>query len=143
MIVFNDLDHAFRIATAAGVQFNSAVDTCIAHVDERGLRGGNIYNGFTGASMNVHMAGFDPHWASIDMLWVGFHYPFIQCGCKKLFAQVPSWNSRALEIDKKLGFKEEARIKDVFPEGDLVVLAMKREDCKWLKLKPRSLKEPV
>ena len=58
-----------------------------------------------------------------------------------MFGQVPASNVRALEFDRKLGFIEETRIKDVFPDGDLVVLSMKREDCKWLNLKPKTLKE--
>lgn len=144
MIVSNNSDHGYRIGKSSGVVFNPEADTVIARVDPDGtLRGGNIYNGYTGVAINVHMAGFDPHWCNIDMLWVGFHYPFVQLGVRKLFAQVPAANSKALDIDKKLGFKEEARIKDVFPDGDLIVLAMKPEDCRWLKLKPRSLKEPV
>jgi RimJ/RimL family protein N-acetyltransferase len=77
------------------------------------------------------------------MIWVCFNYPFVQLGCSKLFGQVPASNRKALEFDLKLGFIEEARVKDVFPDGDLIVIAMKREDCRWLKLKPRSLKEHV
>ena len=77
------------------------------------------------------------------MLWVSFNYTFIQLGCKVLFGQVPETNSKALEFDLKIGFKEITRIDDVFPDGGLILLAMRREECRWLKLKPRSLKEPV
>ena len=69
------------------------------------------------------------------MLWITFDYPFNQLGVKKLIGQVPSSNLKALEFDKKLGFKEEARISDVFPDGDLIVLSMRREDCRWLKIR--------
>lgn len=142
MLVFNNADYGHAIAEKAGAQFNPAVDVCIANTGPDGLWGGVIYNGYTGASISLHAAGFDSRWATVDMLWVTFHYPFVQLGCKKMFAQVPASNSRALEFDRKLGFKEEARLKDVFPDGDLVVLSMRREDCRWLRLKPRSLKEP-
>lgn len=143
MIVFNDHSHGYAIAARAGAVFNPAVDTCIATVRDGQIAGGQIYSDYTGVSLTMHVAGFDPMWISIDMLWVSFHYPFIQLGCKKIFGQVPEDNIKALEFDLKLGFKEEARIRDVFPSGDLILLSMRREDCKWLKIKPRSLKEPV
>ena len=138
-IVFNDIGYGRAISAAAGTAFNPEVDQCIARVDGERLLGGVIYQGYTGASIGIHMAGFDPHWASKDMLWVSFHYPFVQLGCKKLFAQVPAYNERALEIDRKLGFKEETRVRDVFPSGDLVVLSMIPDECRWLRIRPRNL----
>lgn len=143
MIVFNDVEHGFAIARKAGTTFNPSVDICVANAGPDGLWGGVIFTGYTGASVALHSASFDSRWSSIDMLWVTFHYPFAQLGCQTIFAQVPASNSRALEFDRKLGFKEVARIADVFPDGDLIVLAMKREDCRWLRLKPRRLKEPA
>lgn len=86
------------------------------------------------------MAGFRPDWANRDMLWVAFDYPFNQLGCKKLFGQVPESNPKALEIDLKLGFKIIAKIDDVFPDGALIVVALDRDDCRWLNLKPRGLR---
>ena len=141
--MFNDPAHGAAIAAHAGVAFNPAVDTCICVASQGQLAGGVIYSNYTGVSLTMHVAGFNPSWISIDMLWVGFHYPFSQLGCSKVFGQVPEYNSKALEFDLKLGFKEEARIKDVFPAGDLILLSMRREDCRWLKVKPRNLKEPA
>jgi RimJ/RimL family protein N-acetyltransferase len=88
----------------------------------------------------MHTAGFATRWATRDFLWALFDYPFNQLGCKKVFGQVPESNKRALEIDLKLGFKVVARIKDVFPDGACLVLALARKDCRWLNYKPRSLK---
>jgi len=119
--------------------YNPAVDIAISRTEEGVLLGGVIYNGYTGASINIHMAGFTPRWASRDMLWICFDYPFNQLGCKKIFAQIPAQNTRAVKIDLKLGFTFEVLIKDVFVGDDLVVLSMTREDCRWLDLKPRNL----
>lgn len=140
MIRFNNPDDGFTIAAAAGTVFNPAVDVCIARVEGEELYGGVLLNGYTGASINTHMAGFRQAWSNRDHLWVVFDYCFNQLGCKKVFGQIPANNQRALEVDLKLGFKIEARIQDVFPGGeDLIVVSMSREDCRWLKLKPRSL----
>lgn len=140
MIEFSNIEHGYRIAKEAGCSFNPAIDQVISRVEDGVLLGGNIYQGYTGASIHLHMAGFRPNWANRDFLWVAFDYPFNQLGCKKVFGQVPEYNTRALEIDMKLGFKIEARIEDVFPDGACLVLSLAREDCRWLNLKPRGLK---
>ena len=139
MIHTNNHSHGHAIAKAAGSVYNPAVDIAISRTEEGVLLGGVIYNGYTGASINIHMAGFTPRWASRDMLWICFDYPFNQLGCKKIFAQIPAQNTRAVKIDLKLGFTFEVLIKDVFVGDDLVVLSMTREDCRWLDLKPRNL----
>lgn len=140
MITFNAIEHGYRIAKAAGCTFNPEVDQVISLTSEGKLLGGNILQGYTGASIQMHTAGFAPRWATRDFLWCTFHYAFEQLGCRKVFGQVPESNTRALEIDQKLGFKIVARIDDVFPDGACIVLALAREDCRWLKLKPRGLK---
>lgn len=140
MIQMNNEAHGYAIAESAGVIFNPAADVMISHLDKNGeLTGGVIYNGYTKASINMHVAAFNPRWGSRDMLWVCFDYPFNQLGCRKVFGQVPSKNDHALEFNLKLGFKIEALIPDVFPEDDLIVVSMPREDCRWLNIKPRTL----
>lgn len=140
MIQFGNHEHGYRIAAEAGCTYNPAVDQVIAVTSQGKLLGGNILTGYTGVSIHMHTAGFAPAWATRDFLWVLFDYPFNQLGCKKVFGQVPEYNTRALEIDKKLGFKIVARIEDVFPDGACLVLSLAREDCRWLKLKPRGIK---
>lgn len=139
MIEFNNVEHGYAIADLAGTSFNPDVDVVISRSEEGELWGGSIYTSYTGASVAVHIAGFRSDWINKDMLWVGFDYPFNQLGCSKLFGQVPETNIKALEFDLKIGFKIVARIADVFPDGDLFIVCMDRAECRWLKLKPRSL----
>lgn len=45
---------------------------------------------------------------------------------------VPANNTKALSVDKKIGFKEVTRLKDAFKQGvDYVLLEMRKEDCKY------------
>lgn len=132
-----------HIARAAGLVFNRDADTVLCRLGEGELLGGVIFTAYTGASIHMHVAGFQPGWINNDMLWAAFHYPFVQLGCKVVFGQVPETNSKALEFNKKLGFSEVVHIQDVFPDGGLILLSMRREDCRWLKLRPRHLKEPT
>jgi hypothetical protein len=140
MIATGCEEHGHRIAHAVGGTFNPNSHVVLASVgrDSFELLGGVIYTDYTGASVQMHMAGFSPHWMTREFLWMAFDYPFNQLDCKKVFGHVPESNTTALEIDRKLGFKEVAKIEDVFPDGACYVLALAREDCRWLKLKPRG-----
>lgn len=136
MIHFDNLIHGRKIAETSGTSFNAEVDTVISRSVRGQLAGGVVYKDYTGKSIAMHVASFMPNWINKDLLWVCFHYPLVQLDCEVVFGPVPSTNRRALEFDRKLGFKEVARIADVFPDGDLVVLKMHREDCRWIKLQP-------
>jgi RimJ/RimL family protein N-acetyltransferase len=139
VIIINNTAHGYAISEACGVVFNPAVDQVVARVKDGALLGGIVYQGYTGASIQMHTAGFAPNWANREFLWAIFDYPFNQLDCRKVFGQVPETNVRALEIDLKLGFKIVAKIDDVFPDGACYVLALAREDCRWLNLKPRGV----
>jgi RimJ/RimL family protein N-acetyltransferase len=140
MIRIEDPHDGERIANAAGFVFNPGADRVIARVSPEGkLFGGCVYREFTRASISVHIAGFTKHWASRDLLWVGFHYPFIQLGVQKLFATIPDYNTDSLEIAKKMGFKYETRISEVFVDGDMLIYSMKRDDCRYLELNAQNL----
>jgi RimJ/RimL family protein N-acetyltransferase len=72
-----------------------------------------------------------------ELLWYTFYYPFIECGCKRVTGLVAETNTAAREFDERLGFHLEARLKDAAPEGDLLVYAMFRDECRWLGLRDR------
>jgi hypothetical protein len=101
--------------------------------DEGRLIGVAGYDGFTGTACDMHMAG-EPGWLSKRFLHYAFYYPFIEIGCKITIAKVSSGNIKALEMDKRMGFKEICVIPDAHPEGALHVLIMRREECKWLRV---------
>lgn len=126
-----ELDAA-PIAKECGIFFNPVCDYVIVRTEGGKLLGGVIYQGFTGASIRMHVAGFAPRWIDRDMLWMAFHYPFDQLGVRKVLGFIHSTNLKALDFNRKLGFKEEARIAGVFRDADLVIMTMRREDCRWL-----------
>lgn len=105
------------------------------------LLGGVVYQRYTQSSMFMNVAGFAPNWINRDFIWLAFHYPFIQLGCERVFGLTHEGNAHALEFERKLGFTIETRIKKVYPDGDQIVLVMERDTCRWLKLKPRTMKD--
>lgn len=138
MICFNNVEHGRALAALCGCKFNPPDDQVISRETYGILRGGAIYTDYRGASIVGHLGGFDKHWGSRDLLWIGFDYPFNQLGCSKIIGLVPSMFESALALELKLGFNYVTRIPGVFPDGDLIVLEMLKEDCRWLNLKPRG-----
>jgi hypothetical protein len=138
MIRFDHIPDGFEVTNG----FNPKLNHVIARVDNQGkLLGGVTYEKFTGASITMHVRSFDKRWLTKDLLWVIFHYPFVRLGCEKVLGFTPSTLGDAIAFNKKIGFIEEYRIEDACPGGDLVVLSMRRADCRWLGIRPLGLRE--
>lgn len=140
MIHINDPEYSAFLADGAKMVFNPYADQSIARTENHKLLGGVIYSDFTGQSIAIHMAGFVPHWINKDLLWVAFDYPFNQLNVKYLFCSVRGRNKKSLEICRKIGFSEVARLDGMYYNEPVIILRMAREDCKWLALGPRKIK---
>jgi RimJ/RimL family protein N-acetyltransferase len=140
MIEFGRQDHGVEIAQAAGF-LTGPKDVVISRTDNYGgLLGGVVLYDFTGRAISMHVAGFAPNWINKDLLWVVFHYPFVQLECASIFCQIKSSNEKAIRFVDRIGFEPEVIIRDVFPGNvDLVVRRMYATTCRWLGLRPRGI----
>lgn len=103
---------------------------------EKGLLAGVLYEDWNGANVLMHVAAAPGReWLCREFLWYCFHYPFVELGVKRVTGIVPSTNLEARRFDEHLGFTLEATLKDAHPTGDLLVYAMRKEDCRWLNIK--------
>jgi hypothetical protein len=143
MIEFGNIVHGFQIAAAIPRVFNPSADQVISATKDGQLLGGVIYEGMTSNNIFMHQAGFDKRWLLGDMLWVAFDYPFNQLRVGMVCGTIPSTKPELLDFNLRLGFKHECTIRGAYADGDLLVLAMRRAECRWLKLKPRTLKSNV
>jgi hypothetical protein len=141
VIVSGDVEHGRAVAKDAGTFFNPECDRVIANVKDGRLLGGVIFTGYQVASMGLHAASWDPHWFDRDMLWITFHYPFVQLGVSKIFVTIPMSNRKSISFCSKLGFVEEARLAEAFPDCDLSIMSMRKEHCRWLKRGSRGKQE--
>lgn len=139
MIIVNDSKHGYLIARAAHTTFDPEIDRVISRCAGGHFLGGVIYTGFTGSMVMMHMAGIEG-WVSRHLVWVCFDYPFNQLGVKKVVGTVRSDNRRSVDACEGLGFTLEHAIEDGIPEGVLLIYSMRREACKWLKLRPRYVR---
>lgn len=135
MIQFGNIEDGQAIGEAAGAGFNPATDIVFSNVKRGVLQGGVVVSGYTGSSVSLHQAGFHPGWLTRPLLWAVFGYVFTQLGCKRAFAIIPADNVLAIEISTRIGLKEEARLSEMFPTGDGVLLAMRADECKWVQLR--------
>lgn len=105
----------------------------IEAVDEAGrIRGVVAYDGWTPNSVQCHMA-VDTPVAWRVLVRPAFGYPFRQAGKSVIVGVIPAGNARSIHLAKRLGLRETYRIRDGWAPGeDLVVLEMRREECRWL-----------
>ena len=133
MLDINNIGHGMKLAEEIGISYLPGRDVVLTRLNAKGeLMGGVIYNNYTGVSIMAHMAGFKPRWLSRSFIWVFFDYPFIQLSVKKILATVSSGNRVALAIDRRLGFKEVARVPEVYRDGDMILLEITLPECRWL-----------
>ena len=90
------------------------------------------YNNLTPNSCQIHVASTDVYWLNKDLLFAIFDYPFNKLGVKVILAPIYKGNTKSLNLCRKLGFEQVADIPYGHPEGDLIVVAMKRNQCRWL-----------
>lgn len=105
----------------------------IGYEREGKLIAGVVYDEFNGANVNMHVAAEGTNWLARNYLRAVFGYPFNQLKVKRVTGLVASTNQRALDFDLHLGFTVEAVLKDAHPDGDLIVLVMRPESCRWIR----------
>lgn len=98
-----------------------------------GITAGILYESFTKVAITTTIAIEPGVMVPRRFLWAMCDYPFNQLMVKKVFALVAESNKAALEFDYRTGFKEEARLKNYFEDGDALILSCAKDDCVWLK----------
>ncbi len=122
------------ITGVLGVQF-SPYATFIGQEIDGEVKAVVAFDNILDKSCEMHTAAIVPNWISKDLLWACFDYPFNILKVKVILATVASTNTEALKLDRHLGFVDKAYIEDAHIDGDLVILAMRRENCRWLDIK--------
>lgn len=90
-----------------------------------------VYCGFFGKSCMIHVASEGQNWMTKQFLKEVFNYPFNSLKLKVIIGTVAGNNEKSLKLSRHLGFKDVANIPDAHEDGDLVILEMRPEHCKW------------
>ena len=93
---------------------------------------GIVMDNFNGRNAFPHIAIERPGKDLILLLRAFCHYAFHLCGLKRLTAFVDASNDKVLAFDRHIGFVDEFVMPDGAPDGELIVLVMRRETCRWI-----------
>lgn len=88
------------------------------------------YSYFNGKSCHIHF--YLKGYVNKNYVWFVHYYPFIQCGLATLVAIMAASNTKILRLSRKLGYKEQYRLKDAHPDGDLVISTLLKQDCRFI-----------
>jgi hypothetical protein len=113
-----------------GVGYHAERSNAIGLVREGEIVAGVVYQNWNGRSLVTHIAATGR--LTKFYLWAIYDYAFNVCGVDKIIAPVSSENEKSIRMVSRMGFAEEARIKDAQPEGDIILFTMKKSDCRFL-----------
>ena len=102
--------------------------------DDGDIKWAAVYDRYEpGGSIHMHIAIDNPKYVTRQAISACFEYPFCQLDVKKVLGIVNSENHAALTFDLRLGFHVEHVIKDAYDRGDMYILSMTREQCRWIR----------
>lgn len=94
---------------------------------------GVVYENFTGPNIFAHIAGIPGRrWMTRQFLYAIFHYPFVRLGVERITAPVEASNVDALKLNRNFGFENEAVLRGAMPSGDLILMVMWKQNCRFL-----------
>jgi RimJ/RimL family protein N-acetyltransferase len=115
----------------------------IASLDDKGgIIGAVGYSDWMDRSVQMHCAG-SGNWLTREFLWAVFDYPFHVAGKDVVIGLVGSNNARALKLNQRLGFRIDGRIDGAHDDGALVVMSMRRNECRWIKTRKEHGQEKI
>lgn len=142
MIYIDNVIHGKQVMESIDSIFSDVTMQVISREENSELYAAVVYENYTGegGSIEAHIGTFTKRWLNRDFLYIVFDYPFNQLKCNQAFVKVKAKNEKSLNWCRSLGFKDLITIEDVFPDDDMVVLRMKREECRYLDIKPHKVK---
>ncbi len=132
MIRFNDTRAAIEIARAAKVEL-SPLALCISqHDDDGALEGGALFEGFNGATVYTHVAGFTPGWCKPAWLFTVSDFCFNHLKVNQVLGVVGVNNQPAVDFDLKFGYEIVVTLPGYFPGEDAYLMRLTRDRCRFL-----------
>lgn len=126
------------VTERTGMKFSPDA-TAVAAVDDAGRFHGMVaWDDWKLNSVQMHVR-LDDWGATRTLLWPAFYHPMIERGRGWVRAEVRASNKRSVELVRRLGFQEMARLEGGWAPGeDLFLFAMHRDDCRWLNRRKKA-----
>lgn len=118
------------VTSRIGGFFDPVCMSAIGWQSDGRLTAGAAYRDWNGVSIEGQIAADKP--LTRGLLFAIFDYPFRQLGARKIIATTSADHIRSIRLLRRLGFHEEACLRDAAPGGDLIICTMRQEDCRFL-----------
>lgn len=116
------------VASELHSTFSPEAATAVGLVRNGVIVAGAMFENWNGKSVMVHMTVSGGR-LTREFIGVIFDYAYRQLDCKKVILPVDSTNIKSIAFVQHLGFREEARIRDATPTGDIIIFTQLREHC--------------
>lgn len=103
--------------------------TAIGLEEEGCLKSGFLFEKFNGVNVEAHVAGEK---FTKKILRFAFGYCFNQLNARRITVKILATNKKSLHFVERLGFEKEATLVDFWPEGDVFIYRMFKQNCKWI-----------
>lgn len=103
--------------------------TAIGLEEDGYVKSGFLFEGFNKTNIFAHVAGEK---FTRKMLRFAFGYCFNQLNAKRITVKISAANKKSLHFVERLGFEKEATLVDFWPEGDVLIYRMFKQNCKWI-----------
>jgi len=103
-------------------------------IDEGGtLVGAALMDNWTHNSVQMHLFIKTPLVLRYGFIEAAFDFVFIEAGVEYIYGMVPGDNTKAVKLNKHMGFTEKIRLENGWAEGcDYIVMELKKENCRYL-----------
>ena len=129
----DDYVSAWLQSKIPGISFHDC--KAIGIIKNQKLIAAVVYSNLRDGQIEATIVVEDKNWANKAILYALFAYPFKQCNCNRILVTIRDNNNKSIKLAKKLGFKHEGKLRQMFPPHDAVLLGMLRSECKWLNIK--------
>lgn len=129
--VINDPRTAKFVADSVGSTDTQCHSSIGLEIDGK-LVAGATFDNYSGPNIFLHFSNSPVGIIPRDFLKLIFGYCFNGLKCKRVSAAFSSNNYKVCRLGKLIGFKLEACLKDCFPDGDMLIYSLKREDCRFI-----------
>lgn len=132
----NDTVRAFvMIKTGLSAPASATQVLGFINAEKEELAGAFMFERYTGVGGSAYLhwaAGDDRRWLNRTVMNIVAVYAFVQLGVERVFGEVRASDTYVRKIDERLGFKEMAILPGYFPDDDLVVYSITKQECRWL-----------
>lgn len=93
---------------------------------------GLAYHNFIGKTCTINIVVQRKECMTPQVVREAFEYPFIVCGLEWVFALIDSTNLDSVELCSRCGFKQVNRFENGGLDGDMLMFALGKSQCKWI-----------